>query len=240
MKLVKRILMAFGLVLVLGAAGFAAWSEFSVSTMEEGLQAAKSTATVTVTEHGHYIAFENVEGADTGVIFYPGARVEAQAYAPMAQKLAEAGINVYMAHFPLDMAVFGANRADEIKEAGLGIENWYICGHSLGGAIGSTYYADHSDQLAGMIFLGSYPVDSLKEASGRFLSISGSEDGLSSVEDIEASRANLPDDTAFVVVEGGNHAQFGYYGLQGGDGEALISREAQQEIIVESMLEFLK
>jgi hypothetical protein len=40
-------------------------------------------------------------------------------------------------------------------------------------------------------------------------------------------------------VEGANHAQFGWYGEQGGDGVAAISRQEQQAIILESTLALL-
>ena len=38
---------------------------------------------------------------------------------------------------------------------------------------------------------------------------------------------NLPADTEWITIEGGNHAQFGDYGVQDGDGEATISAEMQ-------------
>jgi hypothetical protein len=49
----------------------------------------------------------------------------------------------------------------------------------------------------------------------------------------------LPPDATIVVIEGGNHAQFGYYGIQTGDGKATISREDQQAQIVSATLDWL-
>ena len=43
-----------------------------------------------------------------------------------------------------------------------------------------------------------------------------------------------------VVIEGGNHAQFGNYGKQKGDADATISREEQQNIAVEAVGKFLE
>jgi hypothetical protein len=43
-----------------------------------------------------------------------------------------------------------------------------------------------------------------------------------------------------VVIEGGNHAQFGNYGKQKGDPDATISREEQQDKAVEAIKEFLE
>ena len=47
-------------------------------------------------------------------------------------------------------------------------------------------------------------------------------------------------DTTEVVIEGGNHAQFGDYGIQFNDGVAKISKEEQLEITIREILKFLK
>jgi hypothetical protein len=53
------------------------------------------------------------------------------------------------------------------------------------------------------------------------------------------SKKLLPPDTVWVVIEGGNHAQFGNYGFQPGDNVATISAVNQQEIIVNATVTFL-
>jgi hypothetical protein len=64
------------------------------------------------------------------------------------------------------------------------------------------------------------------------VSVSGTNDGLATPADIEASKVDLPADTHFVAVQGGVHAYFGDYGAQSGDGTATISRaDAQRQII---------
>jgi hypothetical protein len=57
---------------------------------------------------------------------------------------------------------------------------------------------------------------------------------------IEDSRALLPDDTRWKAIEGGNHAQFGWYGSQSGDGQATISRREQQTAVVGETLQLLR
>ena len=52
-------------------------------------------------------------------------------------------------------------------------------------------------------------------------------------------RANLPESTIEVVIDGGNHAQFGSYGTQKGDGEAAVTREAQQAFALQCLLELI-
>ena len=49
----------------------------------------------------------------------------------------------------------------------------------------------------------------------------------------------LPVDTVWVAIEGGNHAQLGWCGAQSGGHPATISREEQQEQIVQATVDFL-
>jgi len=58
-------------------------------------------------------------------------------------------------------------------------------------------------------------------------------------EKIEASRTLLPENTFWIPIEGGNHAQFGWYGEQDGDQSATISRVKQQTLTVEASLYLL-
>ena len=47
--------------------------------------------------------------------------------------------------------------------------------------------------------------------------------------------SNLPEDTTVLEIVGGNHAYYGNYGEQDGDGEATITREEQQAEAVEAL-----
>ena len=74
---------------------------------------------------------------------------------------------------------------------------------------------------------------------GAITSIFGTLDGLATVEKIDTSRPLLPAQTLFVAMDGGNHAQFGWYGDQPGDNPATLSREAQQAQIVAATMDLL-
>ena len=68
-------------------------------------------------------------------------------------------------------------------------------------------------------------------AVGFFLyvvSVYGSEDHVLNMQKMKDGDAYLPDTAVRQVIEGGNHAQFGNYGAQDGDGRATISAEDQQ------------
>ena len=96
--------------------------------------------------------------------------------------------------------------------------------------------------MQGLFFWAAYPAssDDLSSQTLAVASISASLDGLATPAKIDASRLLLPFSTAWVVIEGGNHAQFGWYGDQPGDNPALISREVQQQQAVESTLSLLR
>ena len=87
------------------------------------------------------------------------------------------------------------------------------------------------------------------------LSVHASNDGLSTPADIEAHKAELPaevimtDMTTFSLplqskshyyeIQGGNHAQFGNYGVQDKDSVATITRESQQNRLVTIIKNFI-
>lgn len=164
-----------------------------------------------------------------GFIFYPGGKVEETAYLPLLDRLREGGATVVLVKVPLRLAVFDIKAADKVYDAVPGISRWYIGGHSLGGAIASSYVAGNEDKLSGLILLGAYPVN---DSSISTLCIYGS-------EDIMLDKTKLEGVANVLRIEGGNHAQFGNYGLQEGDGAATMSREEQQSIAAEAMLAFI-
>ena len=96
--------------------------------------------------------------------------------------------------------------------------------------------------VRGLVLWAAYPAGS-DDLSGYQLatgSIYGTRDGLATLDEIDASRPLLPPDTQWTAIQGGNHAQFGWYGPQSGDNEATISREEQQAQIVEATLQLLR
>ncbi|MBE6041300.1 MAG: alpha/beta hydrolase [Clostridiales bacterium] len=209
---------------------------------DTALKALESNDEVNVTtiEEGYYF---DGEGTDSALIFYPGAKVEAESYAPLMMKIAGEGIDCYLCRMPHNLALFGKSMANEIKSDALagnntytGADNnydkWYIGGHSLGGAAASMLVAEKQDEWAGVIFLASYPTD---EIDVPVLSIYGSEDTVLSADNYaDAGKDGLwPDDFTEEVIEGGNHAGFGDYGAQKGDGQASITAEEQQALTTE-------
>ncbi|MBM6817798.1 alpha/beta hydrolase [Clostridium saudiense] len=194
---------------------------------------------VDVTEN-NFISFtpENTT-ATTGLIIYPGAKVEPEAYAPLANKIAQAGYEVIITPMPLNFAIFDSNAADEVISKFPNIKNWVISGHSLGGVMAAKYASENSN-IKGVIFYASYPQgDELKDSNIEVTSIYGSLDGVADLEKIIGSKDLLPTSTTFVEITGGNHAQFGSYGEQSGDNPAEISADEQIEKAANASIELL-
>lgn len=179
------------------------------------------------------------EGAtDTGIIFYPGGKVEPSAYAPLLQTLSENGIFCVLQKMPGNLAVLNPNAAADIFDAYPEITHWYIAGHSLGGSMGAWFAGKHPDCLEGVILLAAYSTNDL--SSTRVLSLYGTEDGVLNREKYEKNRKNLPEDAAEIILDGGNHAFFGSYGPQKGDGQAAITPAQQQAQTAQAILKFIR
>ena len=71
------------------------------------------------------------------------------------------------------------------------------------------------------------------------VTIHGTNDGLVSSQQIDDSLKQLPPETIRVEINGGNHAQFGWYGPQSGDNAATISRDQQQNLTVNATARML-
>ncbi len=240
MKIIKRVL--FGLVLVVGLAvlGFVIWAETPLGPAPEALAALESDSNVTVTI-GDAITFEPVNVKPvTGFIFYPGGRVDYRSYAVPLREIAAQGYLVVLLPVNLNLAFFDVNAGAPVFAMHPEIQQWVVGGHSLGGVASALFAKDHLDAVDGIIFWASYPADdSLKNSSLKMLSIYGTND-MAGMEQFSKTSALLPASTQYVVIDGGNHAQFGDYGLQPGDKQATISRTEQQTQVVNAVVKFLE
>lgn len=200
------------------------------------------SADVDVTESLTRIEFAPTAGATTGLVFYPGALVDARAYAPTLRPLAAAGSLVVVVKMPMGVAFFDADAASEVMADHPTIEHWAVGGHSLGGAVASLHARDHRGEggVDGLVLWAAYPTTPMADADDlAVLSVSAANDGLATPDDIAASVADLPAAAEFVTVPGAVHAFFGDYGDQGGDGEPTVSRQDAQARIVEVTSTFL-
>ena len=178
-------------------------------------------------------------GATAGLIFYPGGKVEHSAYIPLMQACADNGILCVLVEMPFNLAVFDINAADGIIERYPQVEDWYIGGHSLGGAMAATYLGNHTDDFEGLVLLGAYSTVDLSKTDLTVLSIFGSEDKVMDREAYSDNRSNLPSDAIEAEISGGCHAYFGMYGHQSGDGEPSVTNEKQINITANAIFEII-
>lgn len=172
-----------------------------------------------------------------GLIFYPGGKVEAEAYTPLMMSLAEEGILCVLVEMPFNLAVLDINAAEGIKEQFSEIENWYMSGHSLGGSMAASYISKNASDYEGLILIASYSTADISKSDLDVISIYGSEDKVLNGEKYIEYKKNLPDDLFEYVIDGGCHAYFGVYGSQSGDGTPNITNEEQIRITSEIISE---
>ena len=173
---------------------------------------------------------------DSAVIFYPGGKVEALAYIPLMEHLAQEGVLAVLMPMPFNLAVLAKDAAAGIPEQFPEVESWYMAGHSLGGSMAASFAGENTAWVDGLILLAAYSTDPVDVP---VLSICGSEDGVLNMDKYDKYRSNLAELTE-VVLEGGNHAGFGFYGPQEGDGAASITNLEQISRTAVQIAEFVK
>ncbi|MEO9885613.1 MAG: alpha/beta fold hydrolase [Balneola sp.] len=202
---------------------------------------------VKFTESEDYLSFHSIKClSKTSILFFPGALVQPEAYAPLARKLAKHGYEVYIQKIPFRIALTDNMEQEALKIASEKIKSatdtkWIVAGHSRGGRMAANFASEYPETISGMILLGtSHPKEkNLTGLKFPVLKISASEDGLASPPEIDQFSHNLPSNTKFVMIDGGNHSQFGCYGFQFGAGSASISRETQQLITLNEITKYL-
>nr|WP_281063649.1 alpha/beta hydrolase [Acetoanaerobium pronyense] len=188
------------------------------------------------------IIFEPSKNVVANFIFYQGGLVKPESYAVLAQMLSDEGIRVFIPRMPFNLAILNQNAYKDIIQNSSYMEDFYIGGHSLGGATAAIALSKEATPFKGVIFLAGYGTDdsNLRNKDIKVLSITAENDEVFNWERYEAYKDLLPNDSMFYTIGGGNHAGFGFYGEQKGDGIAEITREIQHKITVERIVDFIK
>ena len=176
-------------------------------------------------------------GEEAAMIFYPGGKVEETAYAPLMRTLAADGLDACLVRMPFRLAIFGVGQARDVM-ARHDYDRWYIGGHSLGGVTAAMFAARQPETLDGVVMLAAYANGPL-DAELPVLWIVGEHDGVLNRDKYEQKKVNCPRGEEYVI-PGGNHAGFGLYGPQSGDGEAGIPAAAQIRKTADRILAFTK
>ncbi|TSA31772.1 MAG: hypothetical protein D4R64_17440 [Porphyromonadaceae bacterium] len=215
---------------------------------------------VTIYEYRDYIEINPTSNqySKTGLVFYPGGLVDPHAYIQPLSKFAIAGKahKVVIVKMPGNLAVLDGNKAAWIYNDFPDVQQWVIGGHSLGGVMACSVVDKYPDFFKGLVLMAAYPRSStnLNDWSGSVLSLRGQYDGLVDSLKISSYIGLLPTPwwihgfsdypegkvpkTVYFTIPGGNHSQFGNYGIQKGDGVATITHEAQAELVSSLILKF--
>ena len=235
-----KVLRALGLLASCGVLALAGWL-VPYSAGPAARSAMISDSTLTVTESPTQILMTPTgTPSNVGVFFQPGALVDARAYAAILRPLVQSGHTVVIPKQPLGIAFLSTRAFNTARTEHYPVDRWVLGGHSLGGVVAAmnaqSAAKDPGKPVAGVLFFASYPASDISTLPVPMLSISASNDALTTPEKVKASRSMLPKDTIFTEIEGGVHANFGDYGTQSGDGEPTLSRdEARTEISAASL-----
>jgi pimeloyl-ACP methyl ester carboxylesterase len=159
-----------------------------------------------------------------GLVFYPGAKVDPYAYLPPFQELVAEGLTVVIVEPLFNMALFDTTPFEEATGKAPGISEWFVGGHSLG-AVKACAVAE-VEAVAGLLLMAGFCATDLSGQDLTVLQLSGDQDELLDPLAQAEARALLPVGAEERVIPGANHASFGAYGPQGGDGVATLSKEA--------------
>ncbi len=143
---------------------------------------------------------------------------------------------------PWRLASYGYNKPKEMGLLKDTSRQYILAGHSKGAMMAAQFVYENPSLINKLILLGtSQPRDfDLSTSKISIMKIYGSNDGVADTTSVNENKSKLPSGTKYVLIQGGNHAQFGYYGSQLGDNKATISRAQQQQIILNSILSFIK
>ena len=225
------------LAVVVLAAAFLIYTGIYYHADDVAMAALESTDAVTVTRTGYGWFFDGPSEEDL-LVFYPGAKIEETAYAPLLHVLAAAGVDVCLVKMPFRLAIFGANKAEKVLSQ-YDHPNKYVGGHSLGGAMAANFAAEHGAELRGVVLLAAYPTKPLDNGL-TLISIYGSNDGVLNMAKLERGRQYAPPAYYEVVIDGGNHAQFANYGTQRGDGTATKTSDQQHTETILALIRIMK
>lgn len=215
-----------GIVIVIYISTYYRADALMLKDLSEELKGTNDSYSVFIGDDNELVVMP--DEAKAGIIFYPGGKVQYEAYYPLMRELARDGYLCILLKVTANLAILDINAADGYIEQYSEIDSWYLAGHSLGGAVASMYADEHSGEYDGLILLGSYSTEDLSGDVDAVLSIYGSNDQVLAKDKYDTNKDNLPELTEYIL-DGGCHAYFGCYGEQKGDGEPAISRDEQIE-----------
>lgn len=215
----ERLLVWLGVIVLLAVVAGLLFFGTPFHGSDASVQSVLGDGDITISRHGgDYVLRPADAPSERGLVFYPGGRVHPDAYlASLAPLVREADATVVVVKMPLNLAVLDQGAASSVIDRYPEIRQWYVGGHSLGGAMACRYARANTDAVDGLVLLGSYCDKSIADTELSVLSVTGEGDTVLNRDAYERYRSNLPDGSTFASLPGVNHTQFGSYTGQPGD-----------------------
>lgn len=169
-----------------------------------------------------------------GMLYFPGARVDPYSYLYPLVDIAAEGTTVVIVDPLFNMALVDTRGVAELTGDLPEVAEWVLAGHSLGG-VKACLEASHPS-VTHLVLFASYCATDISSLDIDVLQVVGSQDGL--LDDdlrVEALRLLPTGEETILVIPGANHADFGTYGPQPGDGPSSYSDEEMRAIITEAL-----
>lgn len=230
------------LAVILVATCFKIYLNNSYKPQNQGVEIDDSSLNIDLTDN--MLVVRNPELGQTkhkiGIIFYQANRVEGACYLPLMKKLALKGYDCFLPVAFGNQAYLNVEGAESVIRKYDTIKTWAIVGHSVSCSIVSDYVHANPDKIQGIVFLGGYSKIDLSSSNIPVLSLLGSEDSIVDINAYEKAKINLPSNTEYKVIEGGNNSCYVDTSLILGDSRASISFDEQTDISANYIHEFLQ
>ncbi len=183
----------------------------------------------------------------TALLFFPGGGVDPVAYAPLARAVVAYGYAPYLVKSTGPIFSLERQRRDGIKlgktilQAKANVQHWLAGGHSMGATLAAKMVYEEPQRFKALILLGTtHPRDfDLSNFPGEVTKVYASNDRVARQAKSEANKHLLPATTNWICIERGNHAQFGSFGQQFGDGKPSITRDQQPQQTQDAIIDML-
>jgi len=195
---------------------------------------------ISIIESGDKITFSaSSEVKRIEVIFFQGGLADPKAYAPLCRRIAENGFTCHLIKMAWRLPQYDYEKIAKMFDLNSG--QYVIGGHSQGAKMAAQFVYENPNIMKGLFLLGtSTPKDiDLSNFSIPTIKLYAENDGLASVEEVMKFKDKLPKNTKLILIQGGNHSQFGFLGRLFLDDKPSISLEEQQQRTLEALVSFL-
>ena len=224
--------------LIVTVIGFLVWASTPYPEQPEPIRELLDRSDITVDAGPDHITVSPAASdgplAGEALLFFPGARVNPHAYAStFADTVSTTGLSVTLVRPWWNLAITDPRAVTDFQHLSQAAFT-SVGGHSMGGVKACELATEANIQH--LVLLASYCANDISGSDVAVLSLQGSNDRLIDPVAIEEASVLLPADMVEIELDGLNHASFGDYGPQSGDGIAELSRAEAIAVITDQLV----